>query len=86
MCIFLQSEHIFFTQKLRRYHTMQTESRLAEVKLKSAEGAQQKLQAPRKKASAKRAKNADKQREKVGSYVQHVVEVPTGRTTHLNSC
>ena len=56
--------HIFF-KKLRRYHTMQTDSKLAESKLKSAEGAQQKLQAPRKKASVKRSKNADKLREKV---------------------
>ena len=57
---------------------MQTESKLAEAKLKSAEGAQQKLQAPRKRASVKRAKNADKQREKVsgrsdGRLLEHIV-------------
>ena len=55
----------YLFKKLRRYHTMQTDSKLAESKLKSAEGAQQKLQAPRKRASVKRAKNADKLREKV---------------------
>ncbi len=49
---------------------MQTDSKLAESKLKSAEGAQQKLQAPRKRASVKRAKNADKLREKVGGLHQ----------------
>ena len=52
-------------QKLRRYHVLQSESKLAESKLKSAESAQEKLQAPRKRASVKRAKNADKLREKV---------------------
>ncbi|CAB4019309.1 SLIT-ROBO Rho GTPase-activating 1-like [Paramuricea clavata] len=51
-------------ERVRRYHMMQTDSKLAESKLKSAESAQQKLQAPRKRASVKRAKNADKLREK----------------------
>lgn len=48
---------------------MQTESKLAESKLKSAESAQQKLQAPRKRASVKRAKQADSKREKVGALI-----------------
>jgi hypothetical protein len=53
---------------------MQTESKLAESKLKSAESAQQKLQAPRKRASVKRAKNADKLREKVRGSCRTVVK------------
>ena len=57
-----------FLKKLRRYHVFQMESKLAESKLKSAEGAQQKLQAPRKRGSIKRARNADKLRDKVGEH------------------
>jgi hypothetical protein len=52
---------------------MQTDSKLAETKLKSAESAQQKLQAPRKRASVKRAKNADKLREKVSGLGKWVI-------------